>query len=261
MSDTNVAADQELSFSRVFDFSGQVVLVTGAAGGIGRAIAELFRERGAKLALVDQSPKVTSVADEIDSGAGGWEADITDEAQVVRTIGEIADRFGRIDVLINSAGIGGVWPAETTKGADWSRVISVNLTGQFLVTREVAKRMLAAGRGRIVILASQAALVGLEGHAAYGASKAGLLGMLRTMAVEWGPHGVTVNAISPTVVDTDMSLAFWSGEKGDRARAEIPLRRFARPREVAFAAMFLASEAAAMITGTNLVIDGGRTIR
>jgi NAD(P)-dependent dehydrogenase (short-subunit alcohol dehydrogenase family) len=261
MSDINAAADEDLPFSRVFDFSGHVVLVTGASGGIGRSTAELFRERGAKLALVDKSPKVISVAEEIGDGAGAWEADITDEAQVVRTIGEIADRFGRIDVLINSAGIGGVWPAETIKGADWSRVISVNLTGQFLVTREVARRMLAAGRGRIVILASQAALVGLENHAAYGASKAGLLGMLRTMAVEWGPHGVTINAISPTVVDTDMSRAFWSGEKGDRARAEIPLRRFAQPREIAYAAMYLASDAAAMITGTNLVIDGGRTIR
>jgi NAD(P)-dependent dehydrogenase (short-subunit alcohol dehydrogenase family) len=261
MSDINAAADEDLPFSRVFDFSGHVVLVTGASGGIGRSTAELFRERGAKLALVDKSPKVISVAEEIGDGAGAWEADITDEAQVVRTIGEIADRFGRIDVLINSAGIGGVWPAETIKGADWSRVISVNLTGQFLVTREVARPMLAAGRGRIVILASQAALVGLENHAAYGASKAGLLGMLRTMAVEWGPHGVTINAISPTVVDTDMSRAFWSGEKGDRARAEIPLRRFAQPREIAYAAMYLASDAAAMITGTNLVIDGGRTIR
>ncbi len=261
MPGANAAPDQELSFARAFDFSGQVVLITGASGGIGRATAELFRERGAKLVLVDRSPTVTSVAVEIGGGASGWAADITDEAQVGRTIGEIASRFGSIDVLINSAGIGGVWPAEATKGADWSRVIAVNLTGQFLVTREVAKHMLSAGRGRIVILASQAALVGLEGHAAYGASKAGLLGMLRTMAVEWGPHGVTVNAISPTVVDTDMSLAFWSGEKGDRARAEIPLGRFARPREVAFAALYLASEAAAMITGTNLVIDGGRTVR
>jgi NAD(P)-dependent dehydrogenase (short-subunit alcohol dehydrogenase family) len=261
MSRTSVTDDRELDFSRVFDFSGKVVLVTGGASGIGKVTAELFRERGAQLAVVDKSSLVGSVADGLGGGARGWEADVSDEATVVRTIADVAEAFGRIDVLINNAGVGGVWPAEATKGADWNRVVAINLTGQYLVAREAANRMLSAGRGRIVIMASQAALVGLDGHAAYAASKAGLLGMLRSMAVEWGPRGVTVNAISPTVVDTDMSIAFWSGEKGDRARAEIPLRRFARPREIAYAAMFLASDAAAMITGANLVVDGGFTIR
>ncbi len=187
MSNTSSADEQELEFPRVFDYSGKVVLVTGAASGIGKVTAELFRERGARLALVDRSPQVGPVAEALGGGARGWEADVTDEAQVVRTVEEIAKAFGRIDVLINNAGIGGVWPAEDTQGSDWSRVIAVNLTGQYLVAREVGKRMLAAGRGRIVIMASQAALVGLDGHAAYGASKAGLLGMLRSMAVN-GVH-------------------------------------------------------------------------
>jgi NAD(P)-dependent dehydrogenase (short-subunit alcohol dehydrogenase family) len=261
MSNTHVASEQELEFPRVFDFSNKVVLVTGGASGIGKVTAELFHDRGAQLALIDKSPQVGAVAKGLGGGSRGWEADIADEAQVVRTIEEIATAFGRFDVLINNAGVGGVWPAEATHGAEWSRVIGINLTGQYFVAREVAKRMLEAGRGRIVIMASQAAVVGLEGHTAYGASKAGLLGMLRSMAVEWGPRGVTVNAISPTVVDTEMSIAFWSGEKGDRARAEIPLRRFARPREIAYAALFLASDAAAMITGANLAVDGGFTIR
>jgi NAD(P)-dependent dehydrogenase (short-subunit alcohol dehydrogenase family) len=164
-------------------------------------------------------------------------------------------------VLINNAGVGGIWPAEATASADWNRVLSINLTGQYFVAREAAKHMLGAGRGRIVMMASQAALVGLDGHAAYAASKAGLLGMLRSMAVEWGPRGVTVNAISPTVVDTEMTALFWGGEKGKLARAEIPVGRFAKPREIAYAAMFLASDAAAMINGANLVVDGGNTIR
>jgi NAD(P)-dependent dehydrogenase (short-subunit alcohol dehydrogenase family) len=257
----NLADESALEFSRVFDFSGRVVLVTGAASGIGKAIAELFSERGAQLALIDKSPHIESVASALGGGARSWEADIVEDAQVARTVGEIAATLGRIDVLINNAGVGGIWPAEATSSADWSRVISINLTGQYFVAREAAKHMLEAGRGRIVMMASQAALVGLDGHAAYAASKAGLLGMLRSMAVEWGPRGVTVNAISPTVVDTEMSAIFWGGEKGDRARAEIPVGRFVKPREIAYAAMFLASDAAAMINGANLIVDGGNTIR
>ena len=261
MSRNNLADESALEFSRVFDFSGRVVVVTGAASGIGKAIAELFSERGAQLALIDKSPQIESVARALGKGARSWEADIVEDAQVVRTIEEIATTFGRIDVLINNAGIGGIWPAEATQSADWNRVISINLTGQYFVAREVAKRMLEAGRGRIVMMASQAAIIGLDGHAAYAASKAGLLGMLRSMAVEWGPRGVTVNAISPTVVDTEMSAIYWGGEKGERARAEIPVGRFVKPKEIAYAAMFLASDAAAMINGANLPVDGGNTIR
>ena len=121
---------------------------------------------------------------------------------------------------------------EARRGVEVAGAIGAALTGQYFVAREAAKHMLKAGRGRIVIMASQAALVGLDGHAAYAASKAGLLGMLRSMAVGWGPRGVTVNAISPTVVDTEMTALFWGGEIGERARAEI-LGRFAKPREIA----------------------------
>jgi NAD(P)-dependent dehydrogenase (short-subunit alcohol dehydrogenase family) len=121
--------------------------------------------------------------------------------------------------------------------------------------------MLEGGSGRIVMMASQAAIIALDGHAAYSASKAGLLGMLRCMALEWGGRGVTVNAISPTVVETQMAERDWAGERGRLARAEIPVGRFARPREIAYAALYLASEAAAMINGMNLVVDGGFTIR
>ena len=261
MSGENIADHGALEFSRVFDFSDKVVLITGAASGIGKATAELFGERGAQLAFIDKSPHIESVASALGPRARSWQADITQEAEVVRIVGEIAATFGRIDVLINNAGVGGIWPAEATTATDWSQVISINLTGQYFVARETAKHMLSAGAGRIVMMASQAALIGLEGHAAYAASKAGLLGMLRSMAVEWGPRGVTVNAISPTVVDTEMTAIYWGGEKGERARAEIPVGRFVKPREIAYAAMFLSSDAAAMINGANLPVDGGNTIR
>jgi NAD(P)-dependent dehydrogenase (short-subunit alcohol dehydrogenase family) len=147
MSRKDLADDSVLEFSRVFDFSGRVVLITGAASGIGKAIAELFSERGAQLALVDKSPQVRSVASALGNGARSWEADIVEEAQVARVVGDIAAALGRIDVLINNAGVGGVWPAESTSSADWSRVISINLTGQYFVAREVAKHMLKTERG------------------------------------------------------------------------------------------------------------------
>ena len=253
--------DESLAFDRVFDFSNKTVLVTGAAIGIGRAIATLFAERGARLALVDKSPQVTETAEAFGNGAKGWEADIADDQQVASVVESICADAGRVDVLINNAGIGGISPAELGSIADWRRIIDVNLSGQYFVAREVGRRMLERGGGRIVMMASQAALIGLDGHSAYSASKAGVLGMMRCMALEWGGRGVTVNAISPTVVETEMAAIHWAGEKGRRARAEIPVGRFARPREIAYAALFLASEAAAMINGANLVVDGGFTIR
>jgi NAD(P)-dependent dehydrogenase (short-subunit alcohol dehydrogenase family) len=253
--------DTDLAFERVFDFSGKTVLVTGAANGIGLSIAQLFAERGARLALFDKSPQVVEVAGNFKAEARGLELDIADDAAAARAVASVVSDFGRIDVLINNAGIGGVFPAESTAAADWRRIVDVNLSGQYFVAREVGRHMLECGGGRIVMMASQAALVALDGHAAYSASKAGVLGMMRVMALEWAGRGVTVNAISPTVVETRMAVIDWSGEKGQRARAEIPVGRFARPREIAFAALYLASEAAAMINGANLVIDGGFTIR
>jgi NAD(P)-dependent dehydrogenase (short-subunit alcohol dehydrogenase family) len=253
--------DTTLAFDRVFDFSDRTIVITGAANGIGLAIAELFAERGARLALLDKSPRIAEVAKGFGDHARGWEVDITDDVGVARTIEAVTKDCGRIHVLINNAGIGGMAPAELGLTSDWRQLIDVNLSGQYFVAREVGRHMLENGGGRIVMMASQAAIIALDGHTAYSASKAGLLGMLRVMALEWGSRGVTVNAVSPTVVETQMAERDWAGERGRRARAEIPVGRFARPREIAYAALYLASEAAAMINGMNLVVDGGFTIR
>ena len=139
--------------------------------------------------------------------------------------------------------------------------MAVNTRGPFLFSRETAPHMLRQGRGRVITIASQAAVIGIEGHLAYSTSKAALIGMTNVMALEWGPRGVTVNCISPTVVETPMAIIGWAGEKGERARAEIPTRRFAQPAEIAAAALYLASAAAAMVNGANLLVDGGYTIR
>src|SRR5690606_3295055 len=131
----------------------------------------------------------------------------------------------------------------------------------YLFARACAPAMLETGWGRIITISSQAAVIGIDEHVAYSASKAGLLGMTNCLALEWGPRGVTANCLSPTVVEAGLAKVGWAGEKGERARAEIPTRRFAQPKEIALASVFLASDAAAMINGANLIIDGGFTIR
>jgi NAD(P)-dependent dehydrogenase (short-subunit alcohol dehydrogenase family) len=221
----------------------------------------VFRERGVRLALIDRDPSVHALAEETAGGAQSWTCDIASEGEVTSTVAAIAERFGRIDILICNAAIGHVGPADAIPMTDWDKVMTVNLRGQYLFARGVAPHMLGRRFGRIVFLASQAAVVGIDQHAAYSASKAGVMGMARCMAIEWAPKGITVNMVSPTIVDTPMALVGWSGEKGERARAEIPTGRFAQPAEIALGILFLASGAAAMINGANLVIDGGYTIR
>ena len=247
--------------TRPFDMTGKVALITGAAGGIGRALATLFAANGATLALLDKNEAVLDLAASLGAGHKGWTGDVTDAATIERVVAEVAAHFGRIDILVNNAGIGMLAPAEATTTASWDLQLAVNLRAPYLFSREVAGHMIAAGYGRIVTIASQAAVIGIEGHVAYSASKAGLLGMTNCMALEWGPKGITANCISPTVVETELAKVGWAGEKGERARAEIPTRRFAQPEEIAYAALYLASDGAAMVNGANLLVDGGYTIR
>jgi NAD(P)-dependent dehydrogenase (short-subunit alcohol dehydrogenase family) len=243
-----------------YDFSDAVVVITGAAAGIGRQVAEQFAAAGATLALIDRSESIADIASNLGEVHRGWIADISDPESVAATANKILSQFGRVDILVNNAGIGPLAPAEDFPLETWDKTMAVNLRGAFLVARAFAPDMLARGQGRIVNLASQAAVIGIEGHVAYCASKAGVIGMTNCMALEWGPRGVTVNAISPTVVETELGLTGWAGEKGERARAAIPTRRFARPAEIACAIMYVASREAAMVNGANLLIDGGYTI-
>jgi len=245
----------------LFDFAGKVVLVTGGATGIGHAVAEAFAERGARLALADRDARVGEVAAALGAGHKGYVVDVGNESGVEATVKQVLGDFGQIDVLVNNAGIGPLAPAESFPTADWDRTIAVNLKGYFLFARAVAPGMLARSTGRIVNIASQAASIGIHGHTAYCASKAGVLGMTRCMALEWGPRGVTVNAVSPTVVETELGLKSWSGEIGAKARAAIPTRRFAKPWEIAATVLYLAGAGAAMVNGADILVDGGYTIQ
>ncbi|MDP5308352.1 SDR family oxidoreductase [Paracoccus spongiarum] len=241
------------------DLSGLTALITGAAGGIGTALAEGFAAAGARLALVDrQDPQ--DLACRLGADHRAFTVDLGDPAQIAACIDEVGRTMG-LDILVNNAGLGIVFPLEAVDVEAWDRTLQINLRAPWLAAAAALPWLKRSGRGRIINLASQAGIVAIAEHAAYGASKAGLINLTQVMAVEWARHGITANAIAPTVVETPMALVGWSGEKGEQARREIPVGRFAQPREIAAAALYLASADAGIINGATLVADGGYTIR
>lgn len=245
-----------------FSLSGKVAIVTGAASGIGAAIAEAFAARGARVALLDMNLEAASERARDLPGAVALACNVTDSASVAAAVAAAGKALGPIDILVNSAGIVDLAPAEDLSAGAWDRTIAVNLTGSFLMAQDVGRSMIAAGRGgRIINLASQAGSVAIDGHVAYCASKFGVIGVTKTLALEWGRHGITVNSISPTVVLTDLGRKAWDGPKGEAMKALIPTGRFAEPHEIASAAVFLASDEAAMINGADLLVDGGYTVK
>lgn len=245
-----------------FGLAGKVAAITGGASGIGGAIAEAYAAKGARVAILDlQEHAAQTQAERVGGGARGFHCDVSDAESVARAVDAVVAEYGTIDILVNSAGVVMLAPAEEISHSAWGTTIAVNLTGTFLVSQAVGQRMLAAGTGRIINLASQAATVALDQHVAYCASKFGVVGMTKVLALEWGGRGVTVNSISPTVVLTDLGRKAWEGPKGDALKALIPTGRFAIPEEVAAAAVFLASDATGMINGADLLVDGGYTIR
>jgi NAD(P)-dependent dehydrogenase (short-subunit alcohol dehydrogenase family) len=245
-----------------FGLGGKVAIVTGGASGIGSAIADTFAAKGAAVAILDvQTDKAAAKARALGTAHCAVGCDVTEPESVRASVSHVADRYGRVDILVNSAGIVRLAPAETLSLADWDLTMSVNLRGTFLMSQAAGVIMLAAGHGRIVNLASQAATVALEAHAAYCASKAAVLGLTRVLAAEWAGRGVTVNAISPTVVLTELGRRAWSGDKAEAMLAQIPVGRFAEPGEIAAVALFLASDDSLMINGADIVVDGGYTIR
>ena len=245
-----------------FSLAGKVAIVTGAASGIGAAIAEAFAARGARVALLDMNRDAAMARAATLPGAQAVTCNVTDAASVAAAVAEVETVLGGIDILVNSAGIVDLAPAEDLSASAWDRTIAVNLTGSFLMAQVVGRAMIARGKGgRIVNLASQAGSVAIEAHVAYCASKFGIIGVTKTLALEWGRHGITVNSISPTVVLTDLGRKAWDGPKGEAMKALIPTGRFAEPHEIASAAVFLASDESAMINGADLLVDGGYTVQ
>jgi NAD(P)-dependent dehydrogenase (short-subunit alcohol dehydrogenase family) len=240
-----------------FSLQGKVAIVSGGASGIGRAVVDAFAAKGATAVVADRTVEAPGG----DDGTTAMLAcDVTDPVSVDHLVTVVERRFGRVDVLVNSAGLALLGPAEELSLQQWEQTMSVNLTGAFLMSQRVGKVMLAQGSGTIISLASQAASVALPGHVAYCASKAGLVGLTKVLALEWAGRGVTVNTISPTVVLTPLGRKAWDNPDGDALKAQIPTGRFALPEEIAAAAVYLASDAARMVNGADLVVDGGYTI-
>ena len=240
----------------------RVAVVTGGAQGIGRRTAELLSERGFRIAIIDlQEPKATIAAIEAHGGEVLWFAgDITREEIVVEFARKVFDRFGRVDVLVNNAGISLIRPAEETTAAEYRRVMEVNLVAPFLLAREFGRWMLEARSGSIVNVASIAGLTAVADRAAYNASKHGLVGLTRTLAAEWGGRGVRVNAVCPGWVKTEMDAA--DQARGTYTDADItqrvPMGRFATPDDVAHAIAFLADDhESGFVNGHTLTVDGG----
>lgn len=245
---------------------GLKALVTGAGGGIGRAIAVRLAREGCAVAVADvQADKVRETAGII-AAAGGRAvaiaADITQAADVARMVADAAAALGGLDVLVNNAGVSSIGFMEQISDNEIERVLGVNLTGMIRATRAAAPHLKQSGRGRIINLGSVEAIQGSGLFPIYCASKAGVLGITRANAVEFGRYGITVNAICPGPVETDMLAPLMADTKErDKLLKSLPLKRFAKPAEIAGVAAFLASEDAAFITGHALVVDGGMTIK
>ncbi|MBK4726681.1 GolD/DthD family dehydrogenase [Pantoea agglomerans] len=247
------------------DLSGKVAVVTGGLGGIAMASNQMLLEKGAKLALLYPAFEQSKVADVAGQFAADRvqfvQCDVTDPDSVEQAIAQVEAHYGQIDILVNCAGYVMLQPVLETEFAEWQKQVAVNLTGPFLCSQAVAKRMVKACKGgKIINIASQAASIAIDNHVAYTSAKAGLLGMTKVMAKEFAPHKINVNTLSPTVVLTPMGEKAWRGEKGEAMKQLIPMGRFAYTDEIAAAVLFFASNGSDMITGADLMIDGGFTI-
>ncbi len=244
----------------MFDLTGRVAVVTGASRGIGRAIAVALAARGATLAVTDV------LTDAVDAFAGelreqgrtayAWTLDVTDTGSIEAAVDGVLERFGRLDVLVNNAGIARDQLLMRMKREDWDLVLRLNLTGAFACTQAVLRPMMKQRSGRIVSISSVVGQMGNAGQSNYAASKAGLIGFSKAIAREVASRSITVNVVAPGLIDTDMTRALPEAVRNEWA-SKVPLARFGTPEDVAAAVCFLASDEAAYITGQVVAVNGG----
>ncbi len=244
------------------DLSGRVALVTGAGRGLGRTIAQSLAGAGAAIACVDIDPNLTAETVELIQAAGGQAqalvCDVTNSTRVNEVVDEVVKQMGRLDILVNNAGITRDGMIMRMKDDQWDAVIAINLRGTFLFTRAVTRPMMKARSGRIINIASVSGLMGNPGQANYSASKAGVIGLTRTVARELASRNITVNAVAPGFIATEMTAKLGE-EILAQVQEQIPLGRLGEPQDVADAVLFLAGDAAGFVTGHVLTVDGGLT--
>jgi len=252
-----------IDYRSLYDLSGKRALVVGC-GGIGQACVAALANFGASVATADYSLELAQAAAETVRQAGNetraLQVDISDAVSAQRCVAETAAAFGRIDILVNAAGINIRKPALDFAPDEWQRILAVNLSGVFYVTQAAGRLMVEQRYGRVVTISSVSSLVGHPNLAPYGASKGGLNVLTKTLAVEWAPFGVTVNAVGPAYTETPLTSRYLlePGKREEIVR-DIPMGRLAQPDETAAAVVFFASDASRFVTGQTLYVDGGRT--
>ena len=246
----------------LFDVGGRSVLLAGGAGGLGGVLAKAFAERGARVGIADLDEKKAVALAAALPGAGhfGCFVDVRREDSCARAVATAQGAGGRLDVLINCAGVFFLGPAATLAAAEFEDSLATNTTGVFLMSRAAAKVMVPQGGGRIITLASVSSTVANPNYAAYATSKSALIGLTRVLALEYARNNVTVNAIGPAMIPTPMSEKFLASETNAAyARGKIPMGRLGKPEDIVGAAILLASAAGDFITGQTIYVDGGRT--
>jgi NAD(P)-dependent dehydrogenase (short-subunit alcohol dehydrogenase family) len=250
----------------LFRLDGRVALITGGSKGLGRAVADALSGAGASVALVSRHlDQAAGAAREIRERLGGrtlgLEYDVSDSTQVDAMVRRTLEEFGRIDILVNNAGINIRGPIVEYRDEDWQQVLAINLSSAFYSCRAVGRHMLArGGGGRVINMASIMAITSMPGRVAYTSSKAGLIGLTKTLALEWAPQQITVNAICPGPFATEMNIPLLQNpEVREQFTSRIPVGRWGNVEEIGAAALYLASDAAAFVTGHTLYVDGGWT--
>jgi len=249
-----------------FDLTGKIAIVTGGGTGIGKAIAEGMAEFGANLVLCGRRLEKCETACAEIAAATGTAAlpvacDVSQIDEVKRLINATIERFGHIDILVNNAGIRGRKPILEMEEEDWDSVLNINLKAAFLTSRAAASHMIAQGGGKIINVASMAALIGFANTGSYSASKAGLVQLTKVMALEWVQHNIQVNALCPGYFETPLTTQLFATEIGEKIiNQNIPMKRLGRVEELKGIAVFLASGASSFMTGSVIVVDGGQTV-